>query len=120
MRTYPREQKFDEEGQPRPGQFFYGNFGQDIPFSISYATLAADFEGEKAHYHQKVQKVYVTLEGEGILMVGQREVTMSPEQAIHIGPGEIHYVAKVLKAPLVFMVITNEKKDDKVVLENYP
>ena len=112
MNIFPRKPK------QTSGAFYFGEF-DDIPlapFSISLATLDESYEPEKPHYHTQNQKAYVTLEGEGIINVNGKEVSMTPETMIHIEPNEIHFVEKVTKAPLRFIVILSAKTDDKVTV----
>ncbi len=111
MRLFPRKSK------QTPGAFYFGEFDDKplAPFSISLAEFGADFSGEPVHYHAKNQKVFVTLEGEGVLEVNGQEVPMTPENMIHIEPGERHRIVRVTKAPLKFIVVLSAKENDKVV-----
>ncbi len=112
MHIFPRKLK------QVPGSYYFGEF-DDVPlapFSISLATLDESYAGESKHYHTKNQKVYLTLEGEGILNVDGKEVAMRPEELIHVESNEVHFVEKVLKGPLKFVVILSAKENDKVTL----
>lgn len=113
MNLFPRKAK------NTPGAFYFGEYDAVplAPFSISLATFDDSFAGEKKHYHTQNQKVFVTLEGEGILNVDGKDVVLQPEMMIHVEPNEVHFVSRVTKAPLKFMVITSAKVDDKVVIE---
>ena len=113
MNLFPRKAK------NTPGAFYFGEY-DDVPlapFSISLATFDASFAGEKKHYHSENQKVFVTLEGEGILNVDGKDVVLQPEMMVQVEPNEVHCVSKVTKAPLKFIVITSAKVDDKVICD---
>jgi len=110
MNTFPRKSKSTS------GAYYFGEFDDEplAPFSISVATFDSSYEQEKPHYHKQNQKVYLILEGEGILNIDGEQVKMTPEYMIHIEPDEVHFVESVTNAPLKFVVILSSKTDDKV------
>jgi len=114
MQIFPRHPK-----EHKPGAFYYGEFTDQplAPFSISVASFSKDYGPEKPHYHTKNQKVYLTLEGEGILNVNGQPVIMKPEEMIHLEPNDIHFVEKVTRAPIKYIVILSSKTNDKVVID---
>ena len=113
MNIFPRKSKTATDA------YYFGEFGEVplAPFSISTATFDESYEGEPKHYHTKNQKVFLTLEGEGILNVNGKQIVMKPEELIHVEPNEVHFVEKVLKGPLKLVVVLSAKENDKVVLE---
>jgi mannose-6-phosphate isomerase-like protein (cupin superfamily) len=113
MQTFPRKPK------PTPGAYYFGEFDEAPrpPFSISVATFDNSFTGESIHYHSKVQKIYLTLRGKGLLEVDGKTVELRPEQLVHVEPNEKHRLLKVLEAPFEFVAITSEKINDKVIVE---
>ena len=87
------------------------------PFSISLATVSkATYVAEKKHYHPKHQKVYVTLDGEGVLSVAGQDIVMRPEEMIQVEPNEVHFVRSVTSDSLSFIVVLGAKENDKVVV----
>lgn len=121
MHLFPREQKYDSQTQqPIPDAYFFGHFDANPrpPFSVSFASFDEHFKGEKRHYHSTSEKVYVIIQGKGVLEVDGQQVDMTPEHMIHIQPGEIHCVKSVVQSPLQFLAVTSQKIDDKVVLND--
>lgn len=114
MNTFPRRAK------NTPGAYYFGDFDQVplAPFSISLATFDEAYAGEKPHYHTQNQKAFLTLEGEGVLNVNGVDVVMHPEELIHVEPKDIHFVSRVTKSPLKFIVIASSKINDKVIVED--
>jgi mannose-6-phosphate isomerase-like protein (cupin superfamily) len=49
-------------------------------------------------------------------VVNGKNVELTPENMVHIEPNDIHYVEKVLEAPLQIVVVTGSKINDKVTL----
>lgn len=113
MNIFPRKAK------STPGAYYFGEYNEEplAPFSISVASFEADFSPEQKHYHTQNQKVYLTLEGEGVLNVDGREVRLEPTSLVQVEPNEIHFLQAVLKAPLKFVVVASSKVDDKKVVD---
>lgn len=102
-----------------PGAYYFGEFDEVplAPFSISQAVFVREqYVGEPKHFHRKHQKVYVVLEGTGVLNVDGLDVVMSPDAMIQVEPGEVHFVKSVTSDRLHFLVILGAKENDKVVL----
>ena len=101
------------------GAFYFGEFNDNplAPFNVSVASFDNSFLGESKHYHTHNQKVYIVFSGKGVLNVNGAQVEMSPETMIHIEPNDVHYLEKVLEAPLEFVVVLSSKIDDRVVIE---
>ncbi|MCU0680169.1 MAG: cupin domain-containing protein [Planctomycetes bacterium] len=113
MHIFPRKEK------STPEQYYFGEYTDKplAPFSVSVANFDVSFTGEKAHYHKVNQKVFITISGKGILNVNNNKIELVEEQMIQIEPGEIHFIEKVIEAPLKIIVINSAKIDDKVVVE---
>ena len=112
MNIFPRKPK------STPDAYCFGEYNEEplAPFSISVASFNADFVAEQKHYHTKNQKVYLTLEGEGVLNIDAKEVRLEPNTLVQVEPNEVHFVQSVIKAPLKIVVITSSKVDDKVMI----
>ena len=113
MNIFPRKSK------KTPGAYYFGEFNDKppAPFSISHATFGKDYFGEEPHYHERNQKVYMTLKGKGILNVNGKDVEMRPDIMIHVEPLEVHYVKSVIKAPFEFVVVLSSKDNDKKIVK---
>ena len=98
--------------------FYFGEFDDRplAPFSISMATFTKEYQSEKPHYHTQHQKAFVVIEGEGILNVDGKQISLTPDQMIHVEPKEVHFIESVTKAPLKFIVILSAKDNDKVIV----
>ena len=113
MKIFPRKEK------KTLGAFYFGEFDETplAPFSISIATFNSGFSGEPKHYHKINQKVFITLNGKGVLNVNGERVDLVPEQMVQIEPNDVHFVEKVIDAPLQIVVVLSSKTNDKVVVE---
>lgn len=113
MNIFPRKSKKTAES------YYFGEFEDAplAPFSISLATLNDDYTPEQPHYHSHNQKAYVTLEGEGALNINGESVAMTPDSMIQVEPNEVHFVERVVRAPLKFIVVLASKTNDKHIIE---
>jgi mannose-6-phosphate isomerase-like protein (cupin superfamily) len=113
MKIFPRKEK------KTPGAFYFGEFNETplAPFSVSIATFDSSFSGEPKHYHKDNQKVFITLNGKGVLNVNGEHIDLVPEQMIQIEPNDIHFLEKVVDGPLQIVVVLSSKINDKVVVD---
>ena len=64
-----------------------------------------------AHLHDHEDQFYYTLEGEGIIRMGEQEFTLKPGIAVTIPPGVMHGVRNPNEVPLRYLdVFVNWKK----------
>jgi mannose-6-phosphate isomerase-like protein (cupin superfamily) len=66
--------------------WFTGPWDSDLPISIGYANTGVD----DPHYHREITEIYFVARGCAIMRVEDREIAISPGQAITIEPGETH------------------------------
>ncbi|MGH9357983.1 MAG: cupin domain-containing protein [Terriglobia bacterium] len=58
------------------------------------------------HTHSDAEQVYYILEGKGLMRLGDRDLVVEPNTAIHIPSGLIHGIANTGLEDLVFIVVT--------------
>ena len=110
---------FSRQSKPLADHFYYSVFNADplCPMSVSLATSPEGEVKEAWHYHTQTQKIFLTIDGEGVLMVEGREIRMHVGELIHVEPGEKHAVVRVTKGPMRYAVVRSQNIDDKVTLE---
>lgn len=78
--------------------------GAEVNHSLAWIVIPAG--GCSApHYHQVSQESYFILEGEGWMDVDGRDFRLTPGQACHIEPGEVHQIKNQGEADLVFLAV---------------
>ena len=109
---------FIRKDKASPNEYYFGDYNDNplAPFSVSIASIDDNFAGEKPHYHKINQKVYITLSGKGILNVNGKQVELQEKQMINVEPGEIHFIEKIVEAPLKIVVVNSSKIDDRIIL----
>ncbi len=114
MQIFPRKSK------KVPNSYYFGEYNDFpiAPMSVSLAEFDFTYQKEHPYYHTDTQKIFITLEGKGVLNVNGQSVIMEPEAMIHLEPGDIHFVEKISDAPLKFVAITSAKINDKVVIKD--
>jgi oxalate decarboxylase/phosphoglucose isomerase-like protein (cupin superfamily) len=89
--------RWSEEKMQKVGLFAGDQFFCDV-----YCFEPGQFQ--KLHFHDKAEKIYAVLEGEGRFVVGDEEVTLRPQQTIHVPAPLEHGVFNDSDARLVVLV----------------
>jgi len=75
---------------------------QAVSFSMGMVTLEPE-GGQVPWHNQEQEEVYLVLEGEGEMCLGQERFTLKEGQTIFIPPGEYHQLTNRTKKPLNFI-----------------
>lgn len=79
-----------------------GLFAGDNFFTDIYCLEPG--QAQKVHAHEKADKIYVVLEGEGRIVVGEEETILTVNQAVHVPPPLVHGVFNDSDKRLVLLV----------------
>jgi mannose-6-phosphate isomerase-like protein (cupin superfamily) len=60
------------------------------------------------HAHNKETEVFICLEGEGIMIIDEKEFTLKKHDVAYIAPLTKHSIRAISETPLKFMVIVSE------------
>ena len=74
--------------------------GFDAPFSHAWGYMDTPGEMEVHSHHN--QEVYIFIQGEGLVMVGDETQPVGPGDVIHIPPDAPHTVISEKNAPLLW------------------
>ena len=90
--------RFSGEKLQKVGLFSSENFFLDL-----YCLEPGQFQ--KAHAHERSDKVYLVLEGSARIRVGDEQCTLGPGEAVRAAPGEVHGVTNDSAGNLVLVVL---------------
>jgi len=76
----------------------HGNTNQ----SLAEAIIPAG-EETLLHKHIKSEELYHVLEGEGLMILGDRKIVLKPRNTVCIHPGVAHSVINTGKVPLIIL-----------------
>lgn len=72
---------------------------------------------EVGHYHSQAQQFFYILVGEAVMEMGDKQITISAGEGLHIEPGVPHRIINRSSEPVQFLVISQpESHGDRTIV----
>lgn len=97
----------------------FGEWGE-LPVRINIVSFETenDVAPDGLHKHQNGTETYFILSGSAIFEVDQEEVTLTPEKALVVSPGEAHRMKQVTSFPYLSVIVNSvNDQNDRVAIE---
>lgn len=76
---------YQHDGESDKG-WYVGPWNSELPISLGYAKFGID----EPHLHRRITEIYLIANGEAIVRVGEREITVATGDVLVLEPGEPH------------------------------
>ena len=90
----------------------YNLYDYKLDHLVLSMTVLNPEQETRGHSHENIDEIYICIEGEGKIQVGEEEFDFKPGDMITIPPGDFHKVFNTTKNKLSFLSIFEKYERD--------